>query len=140
MRFTFYTTRTLVTVPKFELAPKPSNPFLRGWTLRSGKTADAIVFGVKYCSRRDRSPPCHSTIFSRKPRKTRFSGHFLKIFQPPITPEICVFSQNAPVKRCSVTVKLQSQFYRFSISDIGAGGGLYFFNSIDVLKYAFFLV
>ena len=111
----------------FELAPKFSNRFFMGCTVKSGETADAIVFGVKYCSRRDRSPPCHSTIFSRKPRKTRFYGHFFQNFRPPVTPQICVFTKNAPVKRCSVTVKLQSLFCRFSISENLSRGGIVFF-------------
>jgi hypothetical protein len=40
-----------------------------------GKTADAIVFGLKNCSRRDMSPCCYSRIFLEN-IKRQFSGHF----------------------------------------------------------------
>ena len=70
-----------------------SNALLRGWTRESVKTADAIVFGVRNCSTRDSRRRCHSITFLRKPRKTPFSGHFSKNFQPPLAPEICIFLQ-----------------------------------------------
>ena len=68
-----------------------SNPLLGGWHCRFGKTADAIVFGLKNCLRYDRSQPCNSWIFSRKPQKTPFSGHFWYSFRPPFTSEISTF-------------------------------------------------
>ncbi len=85
-----------------------SNALLRGWTRESVKTADAIVFGVQNCLGRDSRSCCHSITFLRMARKTPFSGHFSKNFRPPFSSEICIFSQNAPFKRCSVTLKLQS--------------------------------
>ncbi len=84
-------------------------------TLESEKLDYAIVFGLKNCFRYDGSEPCHSRIFFRKPRKTRFSGHFLQNCRMMVSPEISDFLKNRPVESCLETANLQSQLNRKKI-------------------------
>ena len=94
--------------------PELWHPFLRGCTAFSRKTADAIVFALKNCSRNDRRQNCHGRIFWRKLRKAAFSGHFCQNFRPPVRPSISTFSRHPPVKSCLESPNLQFQFHRFA--------------------------